>query len=195
LSAIATVIYKRDSGPSQGSAQSATPWPSTGEFLVKFAGAFGPESIKRVQDGLKSYVDDNLAIMTARQIMKPSGQFVTDARALGTAGNPDSYKWAAAVDPERERFMRAHIAGGPAPLLVQLGDAHRERLEQAGLPAGTVAVARCEPASEAGTARDPFVTLTTRSITSTNWLAWGLLAAAVAVGAALWLRSGKSART
>jgi hypothetical protein len=52
-----------------------------------------------------------------------------------------------------------------------------------------------EPASEAGTARDPFVTLTTRSITSTNWLAWGLLAAAVAVGAALWLRSGKSTRT
>jgi hypothetical protein len=81
LSTIASIIHKRDSGPGQGSAQSATPWPSNGEFLGKFAGALGPKNIKLIQDGLKSYVDDILAIMTARQIMKPSDQFVTDARA------------------------------------------------------------------------------------------------------------------
>jgi hypothetical protein len=183
LSKIAPIIDKRDSGP---------PNQIDETFLGGFAGAVGPESIALIQGGLKSYIDDILAIMTARQIMKPSDQFVADARTLGTAGSRQSYKWAEAVDPERERFMRARIAGAPAPLLVQLGDSHRERLEQVGLPAGTVAVARCEPASDAGTARDPFVTLTTRSITSTNWLAWGLLAAAVAVGAALWLRSGHS---
>ena len=133
--------------------------------------------------------------MTSRKDTKPSNQFVTDAGKLAAPGSKESFKWTAAVDPERERFMQAHIAGAPAPLLVQLGDAHRERLEQAGLTAGTVAVARCEKASDAGTARDPFVPLTTRSITSTNWLVWGLLAGAVAIGAALWLRSGKSART
>ena len=192
LSKIAPIIHKRDSGPpAQSAAQVAAPWPSDAEFLGKFAKAFGPDSIALIQDGLKGYIDVLLAIMTARR-MKPSQQFVTDARALGTAGSRQSYKWAEAVDPERERFMRARIAGAPAPLLVQLGDSHRERLEQVGLPAGTVAVARCEPASDAGTARDPFVTLTTRSITSTNWLAWGLLAAVVAVGAALWLRSGNA---
>ena len=185
LSKIAPIIHERDN-----SAPAAAPRQSDGEFLPKFAAEFGLNDITLVQDGLKSYIDDLLTIMTARRIMKPSDKFVTDAGALGTAGSPQSYKWAAAVNPERERFMSARIAGAPTPLLVQLGDSHREHLEQAGLPAGTVAVAGCEPASEAGTARDPFVTLTTRSITSTNWLAWGLLAAAVAVGAALWLRSG-----
>lgn len=193
LNTIASIINERHNGPVQSSAQPATPREGDEVFLPKFAADFGPKSIMLIQDGLESYVGDILAIMTARRIMKPSDQFVTDARALGKAGSPHSFKWAAAVDPERERFMRAGIAGAPAPLLVQLGDAHRERLEQVGLPAGTVAVARCEPASDAATARDPFVPLTTRSITSTNWLAWGLLAAAaaaVAVGAALWLRSG-----
>jgi hypothetical protein len=77
--------------------------------------------------------------------------------------------------------------------LVQLGDEHRSHLAATQLPADVVPVAKCEPVSAAGTTNDDFVKLTTKSITSTNWLAWGLAAAAAVavIGAAAWWLRGK----
>jgi hypothetical protein len=170
---------------SAASGQAAPPWPPDAEYLAKFATNLGPTNVKKVQDGLQAYIADLRNLMSARQ-EKPSDKFVADVRALATPGYGQSYKWSDVANPECERWMLARIRGASAPLFVQLGDEHRSHLAATQLPADVVPVARCEPVCAGGTTNDDFVKLATKLIMSTNWLAWGLAAAAAVavIGAA-----------
>jgi hypothetical protein len=159
--------------------QILTPGP-TGDFLADLTRTIGPDDVNGIQAGLEGYIDGLLHLMTTRP-EPPSQTFVTDVTRLkAPQSRLKSGGCAEAVDPERERAMLARIAGTPAPLLVQLGDAHREHLQTGGLPADVIAVPMCE-ASEAGSANDPFVAATTApDPVKTNWLLWGAVAATFA---------------